>query len=422
MIKILLAVTAVFIFNGCTQPLVPQKNSKHFEGEDRYVLFALEAERVHDFKSSASLFYTTYEKTKKSEYFYRSLQGLYEAHEYSQLLKNVQQAKDENLNKNNLKRYEILALIGLEKLQDAQKEALLLAERTKESPDILLVSDIYVKEKLLDQAAQYLQHAYNSKHDEDLLINLATLLYADLNKKEEAKKLLEAYIQNYGCSKPVCMKLAAIYGSEENADEMVKIYRRLYNTAPSDELAGDIIKLYGYQKDYSRLMLFLESCHCNDELLLQLYVDAKLFSKAAPLAKKIYESSFETKYLAQSAIYMYENAGEKIDKKTIEIVVHDLQEAIEKDPQDIYLNYLGYLLIDKDIDPARGIEYVKEALKIQSDSAYFLDSLAWGYYKQHRCQEAKTLMDKVVEKVGLEEPEIKEHLQAINKCIKEGHK
>lgn len=418
-----MAVAITLLLNGCSQTAIQQnaklqKNSKVFEGEDRYILFALEAERVHDFKSSASLFQATYEKTKKPEYLYRSLQGLYEAHEYTQLLTTVKQSQNSELDQNSLKRYEILALIGLDKMQDALSEALILAKKTGYVPDMLLVSDIYMKEKLTSKAGEYLLQAYEIKHDENILINLSTLMYVDLHKKEEAKKLLQTYIENYGCSKPVCMKLAAIYGNEENVSEMVKIYVRLYNTSPSDELADDIIKLYGYQKDYSKLMLFLESCHCNDELLLQLYVDAKLFGKASVLAKKIYASSFDTKYLAQSAIYKYENAGEKVDKKTLDSVVHDLQEAIEQDPQDMYLNYLGYLLIDKDIDTAKGIGYVKEALKVQNDSAYYLDSLAWGYYKQHRCQEAKTLMDKVVEKIGLDEPEIKEHIQAINKCNK----
>lgn len=425
MIKLIIGSIAVFFLSGCaTSSVTPQQSStKSFEGEDRYVMFALEAERLGDFNSSASLFYTTYEKTDKPEYLYRSLQGLFEAHDYEELLDHSKLYQYRFENTNTLKRYEILALVNLNKLNEALTEALALAAITKDGSDMLLVSDIYVKEKKIGDAVEYLTQGYKQKYDEKLLIRLSTLLYVDMNKKKEAVDLLETHIKNNGCSKPVCTKLAAMYGDEGDVEAMVKTYVRLYNTDPSDEeIADNIVKLYGYQKDYSKLMLFLEGCHCNDELLLQLYVDAKLYSKAGVLAKKLYNKNYDPQFLAQSAIYTYENAGDKIDKKTLDIVIHDLQEAIEADPKDMYLNYLGYLLIDKNINIPKGIEYVKQALKTQSDSAYYIDSLAWGYYKLHKCKEAKPLMDQVVEKIGQDEQEIQEHVQAINKCIKEEHK
>lgn len=416
----LLSLTAIaLLFSGCMDTPFPEKSPKIFEGEDQYILFGLEAESIHDFNSSASLFLENYEKTQKSEYLYRSLQGMLEAHDYQKLLTNATRFQNRFKDRNALQRYEILALLNLEKTDDALSIALKLVHKTKQSSDFLLASDIYLKQKRIQEAADLLLEGYKIKYDESLLVHLSTLMFADLHKESEAIDLLETRIKNYGCSKAVCLKLAAFYGTQENVDGMVKNYVRLYNIEPSDEVAQNIIKLYGYQKEYSKLMLFLEDCHCDDELLLQLYVDAKLFNKASELAKKLYDLNFETKFLAQSAIYLYESAGNKIDKEKLSTVVKDLQNAVEKDPQDIYLNYLGYLLIDKDLDVPKGIEYVKKALKSQKDSAFYLDSLAWGYYKQRKCEDAKRIMDQVVKKIGLEEPEIKEHYQLINKCKKE---
>jgi hypothetical protein len=425
MIKILYIVLVSLLFAGCAnvnnvKPSQPTK--KVFQDENRYVIFGLEAERLEDYNSSAALFYATYEKTDKPEYLYRSLQGLLSAHNYDLLLSYATKYQSKYADNSMLKRYEILALVNLNRVQEAQSKALSLAELTKEPSDAILLSDIYVQEKDPQAGLAYLQKAYKRDYNEKILDRIATLLYVNLHKKQEAIDALEAHSKNYGCSKLICMKLAAIYGNEKNLDAMVATYVHLYSIEPSDEVAQNIIKLYTYQKNYSKMMLFLEDSHSDDELLLQLYIDSKLFDKASLLAKKLYKENFMPHYLAESAIYKYESMGKKIDKKSLDSVYKDLKEAVESDPNAVYLNYLGYLMIEHNIDIAKGVFYVQEALKLEKDSPYYLDSLAWGDYKLHKCKEAKTIMDQVVEKIGLTEPEINEHINAINKCIKEKHR
>ena len=427
MIRIFSSVLVSLLFAGCMNvtdvkpaQLKPTKNV--FQDENRYVMFGLEAERLEDYNASATLFYETYEKTDNSEYLYRSLRGLLSAHNNELLLRYATKYQSKYTDNSMLKRYEILALINLNKLQDAQNKAFSLAELTKESSDAILLSDVYMREKDPQAALTYLQKAYKRAYDETILDRIATLLYVDLHKKQEAINALETHIKNYGCSKLICMKLAAIYGNEKNLDAMIATYVRLYAAEPSDEVAQNIIKLYGYQKNYSKMMLFLEDSHSDDELLLQLYVDSKLFAKASLLAKKLYKENFTPHYLAESAIYKYESMGKKIDKKSLDGVYKDLSEAVELEPSAVYLNYLGYLMIEHNIDIVKGVFYVQEALKLEKDSPYYLDSLAWGDYKLHKCKEAKTIMDQVVEKLGSTEPEIKEHSDAINKCIKEKHR
>ena len=425
MIKILYTVLLSLLFAGCVNvnDVKPSmSHTKSFEGEDRYVMFALEAERLEDYNSSASLFYTVYEKTDKSEYLYRSLQGFFNSHQYETLLKYSKEYQSRYTDNAMLRRYEILALVNLDQLADAKSRALSLADITKDPSDFILASDIYIRDKNATGALEYLQNAYTKNYNEKILDRVATLLYVDFHKKKEAIESLESYIKNYGCTKLICMKLAALYGNENNIDAMASTYIRLYAIDPSDEIAQNIIKVYAYQKNYPKLVLFLEDCHCNDELLLQLYIDAKLYAKASVLSKKLYEKSFMPQYLAQSAIYRYESLGDKIDKKSLDAIYKDLKEAVKADPKAVYLNYLGYLMIEHNMDIAKGVSYVQEALKQEKDSPYYLDSLAWGYYKLNKCKEAKSIMDQVVAKVGMDEPEIKEHVEAVNKCIKEKRK
>jgi len=87
------------------------------------------------------------------------------------------------------------------------------------------------------------------------------------------------------------------------------------------------------------------------------------------------------------------------------------------------LNYLGYLLIDNDVDPEAGIGYVKAALQQEPASPFYLDSLAWGYYKLGRCSEADATMKKALTAMGGEtDPELEKHVKAIAECMKRQRK
>ena len=101
----------------------------------------------------------------------------------------------------------------------------------------------------------------------------------------------------------------------------------------------------------------------------------------------------------------------------IEKVVNYFDKALAGGIDDsIYLNYYGYTLIDKNIDIKKGMKIISDALVQQPDNTYYLDSLAWGHYKEKQCKKAYKMMKKVVDMEGLDEPEIAEHWDAIQKC------
>jgi tetratricopeptide (TPR) repeat protein len=105
------------------------------------------------------------------------------------------------------------------------------------------------------------------------------------------------------------------------------------------------------------------------------------------------------------------------DKKSLESVIKEFESAIDKSDNPLFLNYYGYILIDHDIDVKKGIKYVKEALKKEPDSPYYLDSLAWGLYKINECKEAKEIMQRVLDM--MKEKEVIEHMNEIKKCLGE---
>ena len=79
---------------------------------------------------------------------------------------------------------------------------------------------------------------------------------------------------------------------------------------------------------------------------------------------------------------------------------------------------MGYVLIDHNIDVQEGMKYIEKVLLAQPNSSFYLDSLAWGYYKLGKCKKAKEIMNRVVTLEGGDDPEVKKHVRIIDKCIK----
>ena len=64
------------------------------------------------------------------------------------------------------------------------------------------------------------------------------------------------------------------------------------------------------------------------------------------------------------------------------------------------------------------MNYVEQALQSDAESPYYLDSLAWGYYKQGECKKALELMKRVRKNLAKEDDEVSAHVKKIQQCIK----
>jgi len=420
-VTVLLILLSLFLVScaGTNPDLSSLKsNQKAFEEEDAYILFALRAEQVHENKTASSIFNTLYEKSQKKEYLYRSLENDLIAKEYEEVIKIVDVTSNGSFDDYILIRVKIIALIELHRLDEAKVLATELVEKSNAVNDYLLVSDVYIKRQEYDSALKYLESAYIKDYNEIILDKMAIVLYVNLQRKKDAIAHLETHTRVHGCSQLICNRLIGFYSNENNVDGLLSVYLRLYSVDKSEEIAKKIIQIYSYKKDYIRLMDFLEESKSDDKALFELYSFMKNYNKAYPLADKLYAKSGDINYLGQSAIYEYESANDKNDKKLLQSVVDKLQKVIQVDSNPLYLNYLGYVLIDHNIDVKGGMKYIEKVLLVKPDSSFYLDSLAWGYYKLGKCNKAKEIMNRVVTLEGGDDPEVKKHIRIIDKCIK----
>jgi len=415
MFKIIL-ITLMLLFSACSQKTV-KPNEKAFDTEDTYIIFALRAEQVGDYKSATKLFKILYKKSTKKEYLYRYLQDEIIIKQYDDVIQTVDKMTDGSLKDPKLVRLKVIALLESNRLQEAKKISIALAKYTNQPKDYLLVSDVYTKSKDYDLALKYLEGAYVKNYNEKLLDKMAIILYVNLHRKKDAIAELESHARIHGCSKRICNRLVSFYSHDNNLDGLLSVYKRLYAKEKNDDIAQKIIQIYSYKREYVKLIDFLEENPVDNELLLQLYVSGKNYAKASKLAFKLYKESGDYGYLGQSAIYKYESYRGKVPKKVLYNVIANLENVVKQNKDTLYMNYLGYILIDHNINVRKGMRYIREVLKKQPDSGYYLDSLAWGYYKLHKCTKANKIMKKVVELELGEEPEVKEHLQKIQRCL-----
>ena len=420
--QLALFILGIFLFSGCvstTQPTVETKkevkHAKVFEEEDKLIMFALRSEELSDFKSASEIYNILYDKSEKKEYLYRSLENSLYLKENDQVIEKVDAITRGSLENTQLVRLKLVALIQGAKYDDALQLALKLVESTKAENDYIIVSDIYTAKQEFDLAVKYLESAYLQDFSEKILDRMSIILYVNLKRQKDAIAQLETHTRIHGCSIEICKRLIAFYGNENNTKGYLSAYLRYYKLDPSEEAAKQITQLYLMEKEYNKLMFFLEESGSDDKTLLRLYLSNKNYTKAAPLAKKLYDESGEVKYLGESIIYEYESQSDK-NKVFLESIGKKFEKLLALENNSLYLNYYGYILIDHDLDPKKGVKYVKKALLQEPNSMYYLDSLAWGYHKIGQCEKAMSTIQKVMKLEGGNDPEVLKHFNAIKQC------
>lgn len=384
--------------------------------DETYILAAMDAQVRQKHDLASQYFKQLYEKTGQKEYLYDSLR-MYESEKGSaQFIRVTQEALDKNPDDKTLLRFHIIALLKEGKYSEAANESRVLSQRTKEASDYLLNAEALIKLGNYQNGCSELKKAYDITYDEETAERIALLMYTHLGQKEEAIKFLKEHIGVHGNSKLLGKRLGSLYADSGALEDAVGIYEATYELSNDLLVAQEAARIYVYQQEFQKLTVLLEKSGVNDPLLLELYVRNKQFSRASELARKLYKKEANPLYLAQSSVFEYEAATDRNDIKLLTRVVEDLKQANAQVDDPIYLNYLGYLMIEHDLGVKEGMVYVQKALDKQPESAFYIDSLAWGKYKLGECAEALRLIKQVESIVGTDEQEVRDHIKAIQQC------
>ena len=387
--------------------------------QDELIIQGLFFEEYKAYENSRKIFAKLYDDTGAKEYLFRemtaSLLGNTHVVESIERLKLWDEGHPDSIE---VKRLLIPLYLTNRQIKEAKKEAEFLIDASDNPLDLDLASNPYLYSGEFSRALELLNKAYSKTSNEDVLLRMVTIMDEYTHERKKAIQLLETHRRmNVVVSNQLYFKLLSLYVKENNIDGVLDIYKVLYEHDKQDRYLSKIIEAYAYKRDIDGAISFLEKNGEDNKTLYDLYKSKKYFDKALSLAEKFYKKENDPRWLAEKAILTFEKAKDKNDKEMIRKVVAYFDKAIAQGVDDsLYLNYYGYTLIDKDIDIEKGMKIISDALKQQPENSYYLDSLAWGYYKVHDCKKAYEMMKRIVAIEGLEEPEIAEHWDLIQKC------
>lgn len=422
--RLIFLILVAFLSFGCAsqQKKLPEQ---HDYKEDLNILMALDSQRQYDHKSSLEYFKRLYKLTNEKKYLLNSIKYCFVLKDYTQMeelsKEGLAKFKEKDDQSNFMVQY-ILSLTSQNKFKAALFAANDLLDNEQSAKNYEIMAGIYYAKKDYHNALKYYESAYTIEQNENTLLRLVNILYSYLNNKEAALAYLETFLQTHGCKRQICDKLMQIYQEQGNINGMLSILNKLYDKYKAQEGMKDTVLVIQNlilslleKRSINEAILYLEKYRLNDEKLLNLYYKAGYLKKAITLTKKLYNETNDPGLLGKIAMYRFEDAKDK--KEVLDTVIANFEKALSSGINNAsFQNYYGYILIDYDIDVKKGIDLVKQALKTSPNNIAYQDSLAWGYYKIGRCEEAKEIMSKIVKLIGLKDEEIKLHWEKIKEC------
>ncbi len=398
---------------------------KEMNNENFFIIQALELENQRYFNQAKNIYKELFINTNKYEYLLKVLSLNLLLGENINLDKNVknhiEKIQDIKEEEAILKLY-IFSLVKQKKYEEALPIAKRLIEISKSNLNYALLGNIYLDLTNHKKAYKYIQKANILKTTQANTISLAHMDYFHFNKKEKAKRLLKEYIDEHTYVFPICFKLLSFYELEENKKDFLLLVNNMYkfydkNQQKTLKLKSEqlLISYYIKEKQYRKAINFLEKNNPTNPFLIDLYRNTRENKKLISFLKEAYNRSKNEVFLAQLAVFEFEN--EKDKKAILDNVIKKLNNFVKKIDNPMYQNYLAYILIDFDKDVKKGLILVKKALEKEPNNIAYIDTLAWGQFKIKDCKNAIKNMKKIINKAP-NEKEIQDHWQIIKKECK----
>lgn len=316
----------------------------------------------------------------------------------------------------------------------------------KDDTAILLLSQLAMQQKKLKKAEKILR-AFNNQNPSSLRVQhaLARLLI-QTKRPQEAILIYNQMLQSLPGSAEVQSALGVLYYQQQQFQESANHFNKALKIAPKNQsyrfyLASSLEALQK-NKDARALYQQIDSQH-------ELWQEAQLRLASMDLIAKKYTSSQQyaqnilKKYptstqawVLLSTIYLAQEKYQKLLDETqaaasleqpsarlrmnraiafehfkrYEDIERTLKALIHDHPNHAdALNFLAYTYAEQGIKLDEAKSYIKRALALKVDDGYYLDSLAWIYYKNGEYDKAITTQEKALQTVT-DDATMREHL------------
>jgi tetratricopeptide (TPR) repeat protein len=163
-----------------------------------------------------------------------------------------------------------------------------------------------------------------------------------------------------------------------------------------DEAAKDLRGLLNGPHDYETLVA-----------LDEVYTQGKKFDEAG----KALDDAEKISTTDEQKVEVYFARGALLERqKKYDASEEAFRKALSLNPDHAgALNYLGYMLADRNVRLDEAYKLVRKAVDLVPDSGAYLDSLGWVYFRQGKLEEAEQMLVKAVDLTG-QDPTVHDHL------------
>ena len=418
--KIFLAILALnAIFTAMIFALEDSPKIKQFKAqssgfnEDKYILEALDAIDSKDDKKALESYKILYQNTKKIEYLKEQIFALMRLENHKDALATIKEFEAIIPNDLDILKAKAYLVRGdLEATIAIWRRILQLEDSVFNNS---FIATLYYAKKDFENARAHLIRAYQIEGNDETLLVLASL---DLERKKfgDSLPLIKAHFKDE-LNERFALLLLNIASKINKLDEIEPLFAYYFAKKQSKINATNLAKLYYEKKDYGKVIDLAKKFDFDKALLIDIYLAQKDYKNAKIEAQKAYNRTKDNYYLGIMAIVDFEAQDAEGKAKIAPQVIEALKRALKDEPNHIFYNYVGYLMIDYDINVAEGVGFVEQALRAAPENPAYLDSLAWGHFKSNKCEQAKAVMEKIPRDILLKEREMVEHLEAIDKCV-----
>jgi tetratricopeptide (TPR) repeat protein len=393
-----------------------------------------------------------------------SLASVYEQlKDYSLASEMLRRALDQQPGNSDLKHALAEDLLLSDQLDDALKLYQdSVAEDPKDSHSLLRISQIYRQKRDFAKAREAADKAKEVAPDDlEVQFNDVNLLEAE-GKIPDAIKALKSILdatvkKSYSASEKssrafLLQSLAELQRTIEQYNASVDVFHQLAELDPDSgaRVEAEIIETYREAKEYPKAEAegdaaakkypndryittarasVLSDLGKNDQAIAEtrkllggkndrevylsladIYEKSKNFAemgKALDAAEKLAESNDEKQNVAFRRGAMYERM------KNFQAAEAEFRKVLALNPDnDAALNYLGFMLADRNIRLDEARDMIVKALAREPNSGAYLDSLGWVYYRLNKLPEAEDKLREALQYMS-RDPTVHDHLAEV---------
>jgi tetratricopeptide (TPR) repeat protein len=199
--------------------------------------------------------------------------------------------------------------------------------------------------------------------------------------------------------------------------ELLQVDTGKFGAGEDTELAYYLGLCYTKMARYDDALLYLEQVVTAGQDILRVYQCRMTLAYIYVITKRSKMAEFELKRLRSSGFespQLYTTlAYAAYIQKNYKNAVDLYEKALDLDENNTTaMNSLGYILVDTNTDPIRGLRFCRKAVDRKPQNPAYLDSLGWAYFKNGELLEARTWLRRAHE-MAPQEQEIREHLRIV---------